>query len=258
MLTHFDLDVTYLRVDKELADLSIKELFSDLIWRFCRISNDQFRKDMLRTLKKQKSESLRKRVIEIPKDARMTQLSMSYIIKDNSVDKKSSHFKLQSLIFDAGESILKSFTKKEILLLSKTYNLNLFMKNDKNQLCDSLAKEIPKFQSMPDTSVFSDSAQPEQQEHAIVESKQPTMKTSVKRKAKSKFTMKKTRKTKVAVEEEKDDTKCANCDRLYYENENWIQCDLCDKWYDRFCQNMDETSFEALGDSDWYCEKCCA
>jgi hypothetical protein len=132
------------------------------------------------------------------------------------------------------------------------------MKNDKNQLCDSLAKEIPKFQSMPDTSVFSDSAQPEQQEHAIVESKQPTMKTSVKRKAKSKFTMKKTRKTKVAVEEEKDDTKCANCDRLYNETDDWIQYDLCDKWYDRFCQNMDETSFEALGDSDWYCEKCCA
>jgi hypothetical protein len=48
LLTHFDLDVTYLRVDKELADLSIKELFSDLIWRCCRISNDQFRKDMLR------------------------------------------------------------------------------------------------------------------------------------------------------------------------------------------------------------------
>lgn len=99
LLTNFDLDVTYLRVDKELADLSIKELFSDLIWRFCRISNDQFRKDMLRTLKKQKSDSLRKRVIEVPKDARMTQLSMSYIIKDNSVDKKSSHLKLQSLIF---------------------------------------------------------------------------------------------------------------------------------------------------------------
>jgi hypothetical protein len=64
------------------------------------------------------------------------------------------------------------------------------------------------------------------QEHVIVESKQPTMKKSVKRKAKSKLTMKKTRKTKVAVEEEKDDTKCANCDRLYNENEDWIQCDL--------------------------------
>jgi hypothetical protein len=49
------------------------------------------------------------------------------------------------------------------------------------QQCDSLAKEIPKFQSMPDINVFSDSAQPEQQEHVIVESKQPTMKKSVKR-----------------------------------------------------------------------------
>jgi len=58
---------------------------------------------------------------------------------------------------------------------------------------------------------FSYSAQPEQQEHVIVESKQPTMKKSVKRKAKSKFTMKKSRKTKVAVEKEKDGTKCANC-----------------------------------------------
>jgi hypothetical protein len=54
------------------------------------------------------------------------------------------------------------------------YNLNLSMKNEKNQLCDSLAEEIPKFQSMPDISVPSDSAQPEQQEHVIVESKQPT------------------------------------------------------------------------------------
>jgi hypothetical protein len=76
------------------------------------------------------------------------------------------------------------------------------------------------------------------------------LKKSVKRKAKSKFTMKKSRKTKVAVEKEKDGNKCANCDRLYNENEDWIQCDL----YDRLCQNMDEESFEVLGDSDWYCE----
>ena len=73
------------------------------------------------------------------------------------------------------------------------------------------------------------------------------MKKSVKRKAKSKFTMKKSRKTKVAVEKEKDGNKCATCDRLYNENEDWIQCDL----YDSLCQNMDEESFEALGDSDW-------
>jgi len=57
LLTNFDLDVTYLRVDKELADLSIKELFSDLIWRFCRTSSDdQIRKSMLRTFKKQRSD----------------------------------------------------------------------------------------------------------------------------------------------------------------------------------------------------------
>jgi peptide subunit release factor 1 (eRF1) len=57
LLTNFDLDVTYLRVDKELADLSIKELFSDLIWRFCRTSSDdQIRKAMLRTFKKQRSD----------------------------------------------------------------------------------------------------------------------------------------------------------------------------------------------------------
>jgi hypothetical protein len=40
-----------------LTDLSNKVLFSDLIWRFCRTScDDQIRKAMLRTFKKQRSD----------------------------------------------------------------------------------------------------------------------------------------------------------------------------------------------------------
>jgi hypothetical protein len=70
--------------------------------------------------------------------------------------------------------------------------------------------------------------------------------------------MKKTRKTKVAVEEEKDDTKCANVTAYIIRMRIGFSVTYVISGMIGFDKTwMDEASFEALGDSDWYCEKCC-
>lgn len=37
------------------------------------------------------------------------------------------------------------------------------------------------------------------------------------------------------------DEKCAICYKGYVEGEDWIQCDLCCKWYHRFCVNLEDS-----------------
>lgn len=68
---------------------------------------------------------------------------------------------------------------------------------------------------------------------------------------------KQTKKRATEIVEESDDTHCSNCNQLYNSKDDWIQCDLCDRWYDRICQDIDETTFQQLGDEDWYCKQCC-
>ncbi|VDI04295.1 Hypothetical predicted protein [Mytilus galloprovincialis] len=67
LLQNFDLTATFVRVDEDLAMACLKDLYSDLILRFCRVSDNQFRKDLIKSFGMQKSETLRKRVVETAK-----------------------------------------------------------------------------------------------------------------------------------------------------------------------------------------------
>lgn len=80
-----------------------------------------------------------------------------------------------------------------------------------------------------------------------------------KRKVKSVYTRKKRKtQTVVAEFESKDETVCSNCGLVKTDEADWIQCDICDEWYDRICQNIDGEALKTIRDhGDWYCKKCC-
>ncbi|VDI27813.1 Hypothetical predicted protein [Mytilus galloprovincialis] len=144
LLQNFDLTATFVRVDEDLAMACLKALYSDLILRFCRVSDNQFRKDLIKSFGMQKSETLRKRVVETAKrDNTSKQISMSYILNDKSENKISSHLKLQSCICDSGTLVLKCFTKKQLMCLGKAYDTNMSIKDNKQAMCDNLLATVP-------------------------------------------------------------------------------------------------------------------
>lgn len=116
LLQNFEFNEEYVKCDESMALSSLKELYCDLVWRFCRVAENQFRKDMIRTFRKQKSEALKKRVTDAPcgsKDSSNNKISMANIINDDSEGKQRTHLKLQSLILDTGNATFKTFTKKK-------------------------------------------------------------------------------------------------------------------------------------------------
>ncbi|CAC5408437.1 unnamed protein product [Mytilus coruscus] len=60
LLQNFDLTATFVRVDEDLAMACLKELYSDLILRFCRVSDNQFRKDLIKSFGMQNLKLLEK------------------------------------------------------------------------------------------------------------------------------------------------------------------------------------------------------
>ena len=58
LLDDFDINDTHVRLDEELRVSALKELYEDIIWRFCRVENNQFRKDLIRSLRKEQSDTL--------------------------------------------------------------------------------------------------------------------------------------------------------------------------------------------------------
>lgn len=100
-----------------------------MTWRFCRVADNQFRKDMIKVFRNQKTDTLRKRVVEssassVFKDS-TTKLTMMYINNDDSPGKLRSHLKIQSLILETGPLALKRFTKTQLLNIAKAYNLTV-------------------------------------------------------------------------------------------------------------------------------------
>uniref|UniRef100_K1PGA8 Uncharacterized protein n=1 Tax=Magallana gigas TaxID=29159 RepID=K1PGA8_MAGGI len=148
-----------------MALKSLKELYDDMIWRFCRVADNQFRKDMIKVFRKQKTDTLRKRVVEssassVLKDG-TTKLTMMYINNDDSPGKLRSHLKIQSLILETGPLALKGFSKTQLLNIAKAYNLTQSMKSTKATIIDNLIHHIPNCPGIPNTDVLTGDDAPE-------------------------------------------------------------------------------------------------
>ena len=56
--------------------------------------------------------------------------------------------------------------------------------------------------------------------------------------------------------EKVDETVCPVCSAVYKDGDDWVACDLCDKWFDQQCSNLSDEQWSALESIDWYCASC--
>ena len=280
----FDYCNNYLRFVHQTAEQCLHELFEDVVHRFCRIADNQFRKDFLMTVGKSKTESLRKRVDS--KTVAPSILNMKNIYNDKSVSKQSTHFKLKSAIFDQGNSAFVNFVKNDLLKLCKSYDIKMSCSSSNDVIKQKLCSKIPSLegfshpqylqQAVSDTTTVSTSTK---SKHATSSEatqstsgeatpstpSEATPSTSIRntsatqprrRKRKSKFTTRSQRKSSKTENKEEKETVCPLCQSVYIDGDDWIACDLCDLWYDRKCLNLNDDQWDDLEGSDWYCPDC--
>ena len=126
------------------------------------------------------------------------------------------------------------------------------------KLSDNLVTSVPNFTSIPNLGALTSSEEHMGDIEPAVQkpSTSSTHHTTRKRKRKT-FSSKKIKPSKkLDIKKTTDSTVYLGCGRQCETGDNWIQCALCDNWYDKECQGIDEEKFANLGD-DWYCKKCC-
>jgi hypothetical protein len=64
-------------------------------------------------------------------------------------------------------------------------------------------------------------------------------------------------KEKQAEKQDSDEELCTKCKKKWKASE-WIQCDLCDKWWDKLCSGLTDEQWTNFADTeeDFYCNKC--
>ena len=68
-----------------------------------------------------------------------------------------------------------------------------------------------------------------------------------------------TRKTSKSSKDKDNSDKCGKCGKHVTENENAIQCEICDIWVHCRCQGISEEAYAILKDMNnlhWYCDGC--
>ncbi|CAC5417224.1 PIF1 [Mytilus coruscus] len=256
------------------------ELYTDVVLSFCRISDNEFRKGILRQFGKTKTERLRKKVDS--KVSTSGTLTMKNIYGDNSQGKVSSHLKLKSLVFDSSKSAFSNFVQNDLLKLCHAYAIPIASNstNDKikDKLCSVLssALEIPFPEYLnesgptksPPTDQTLDSTQTIVQSVPDVSDVQvpsTSGQSEVTIKAKPKLKRKRTRSKLVTKTKKRknnnensgeNDTICPLCQRIYVDGDEWIACDICDVWYDRQCLSLSDSQWSEIEGDDWYCPKC--
>lgn len=64
------------------------------------------------------------------------------------------------------------------------------------------------------------------------------------------------KKCKPAETVEESEHTCPSCKKVYDEGENWIACDLCDRWYDPVCAGLTDDQWTNVDNFGWYCAEC--
>lgn len=102
------------------------DVYHTILDLFLCVNLSQFRRDYLAHVQKEKGKALRKKVMEKSKKVAGKIFNMKLCMEDNSVKKISSHLRLKSELMNNPKYFMdKSFTKKELQIFSKAYDLTL-------------------------------------------------------------------------------------------------------------------------------------
>lgn len=128
----FELSDKYLLMNDQNTGNYLHELYDDVNKRFCRVADNQFRKDILHQVGKAKTERLRKRIDT--KSTSKSEFSMKSVNEDKSDEKYSTHLKLKSKIFDDSKSSFNGFLKTDLAIVCKAYEIQFTAKDSINNL----------------------------------------------------------------------------------------------------------------------------
>ena len=176
---------------------------------------------------------------------------MKDIVEDKSLEKESSHLKLKLNAMSNGQYLTgKEFTKTNLQKLCVAYDIKTQSGIKKEELAKELTKSILKEDRIPHASALS--------EDVSTENKIPEH-SSAKRRRKSNVPGK--RKGKGKGKGRSDEVKyyCGLCKEEYIEEEEWVQCFQCDKWFHKTCGEIDnEDDWEDIVNeiTEWVCFRC--
>ncbi|KAJ8310830.1 hypothetical protein KUTeg_012695 [Tegillarca granosa] len=289
LFSKFEILDKYLFTSVKNAENSLQELYADVILRFCRIADNQFRKDILHQVGKTKSERLRKRVDS--KSTSKSELNMKFIYEDKSDEKHSTHLKLKSKIFDDGKLCFNKFAKTDLSKLCKAYEIQFASRDSVDTLKEKLCAVIPERDKITfavhlkkvsvihepvqeSTSQSTELGEPgpssdlgEPQPGPSTSTEAPSVGDPVSisasqtksklKKRKSVFSKTSRNKKKgKSTRENEDKTICPICKNEYLQHEEWLACDICDTWYHRNCTTISGNEWNNIGETDWYCAEC--
>ncbi|KAK3100053.1 hypothetical protein FSP39_013962 [Pinctada imbricata] len=256
---------------------AIRDLHSNIMSLFVKVSVSQFRRDFLSALRVEKGKALRERV-SIRKEKKSSKIfDFEFIKKDFTEEKMTSHLRLQSEL-KANPKYLSNFcNKSNLLLLCTAYGLTVAKNKSKNEISETLSQKIMNSSKMTCIQALCDDAsaqiehnqdplpstshdpQPISEDTHVLDvtqiaststEKDPTHTTkSVKRKQVSRKGKGKGKKSKSRIE-----FPCGICDQECVTE--CIACDTCDTWFHADCLNMNAQKLDELEDKAWYCDKC--
>lgn len=194
------------------------------------------------TKKKAHRDEIQKRVekrkAEIP-------ISMKDIHSDKSEEKETSHMKLKINCVE-NENFLcsRSFTKAKLMDLCRAYGVHCTSKMTKPVIAKELHQKIITSDKMFRPESVSIDILPSTSTESAIPKRQ-----KVPGKGKGKGKGRKKSETTYM---------CRVCSETYVDGEEWIQCDDCNTWLHRTCEDIIDEQWEVLQCEDipWSCSQC--
>ena len=110
----------------EMVSQTCDSILQQVIHKYCRMSISQLRKEYLQSKKTKKLEAHRKQIKMRNTNQKLKAFTMTQIIQDKSVNKLSSHRRIQSELINNDMFLENSFTKKQLQMLCSAYNVQKY------------------------------------------------------------------------------------------------------------------------------------
>lgn len=224
----------------------VHSLYGELLHKYLLVCHKQFlkdTKDRLNVMKKKAHREEIKKKAEKRKSA--VGISIGDIITDTSDKKETSHLKLKLNCIE-NEKFFSSreFTKQKLGQLCSAYDVPFEKSMKKQEMASKLREKIISCDNV---------LHPELLSAEVTEplpSSSKRKRANVPSKGKGKGKGKKTAVHKYY---------CKICKEEYVEGEEWIQCDECNEWLHRTCDDIPDDTWEDLqteDSGDWICSIC--
>lgn len=132
-------------------------LYNKIVSLFVAVSVGQFRKDYLTSVRREKTKTLRKRVMEKSKKTQQN-IDFAFISQDSSENKLASHLKLKSECL-LNTKFYMNFTKKELHLLTEAYGCKVSQRKSKEEIGSIFTQKLQQCSKIPNPEILNATTQ---------------------------------------------------------------------------------------------------